>query len=194
MGARMHTVRGVATALAVASAIAGVAGTASGKSGTGGRPLLIARLSLTSARVAPNGTVRGKLILVNRTSTAKVVLRACAIDGLYAIALRASDGYLQEPAFAVVACRQQQAITAKPGTTAIRFKIHAAYTACTSSLRQPYPRRSKNWLPPCLKDARGSRDVMPPLPAGSYTVLFFPNGKWLGPAVKPATLLVSKAG
>jgi hypothetical protein len=32
---------------------------------------------------------------------------------------------------------------------------------------------------------------MPPLPAGNYTALFFPNGEWHGPYVNSADLVVT---
>jgi hypothetical protein len=38
---------------------------------------------------------------------------------------------------------------------------------------------------------QGARDIMPPLPAGKYTALFFPDGKWHGPHVRPADLVVT---
>jgi hypothetical protein len=31
------------------------------------------------------------------------------------------------------------------------------------------------------------------VPAGTYTALFFPDGKWRGPRVVPAKLVVAKA-
>jgi hypothetical protein len=34
---------------------------------------------------------------------------------------------------------------------------------------------------------------MPPLPTGKYTALFFPDGDWHGPHVKPADLTVIRA-
>jgi hypothetical protein len=33
---------------------------------------------------------------------------------------------------------------------------------------------------------------MPPLPAGEYTALFFPDGEWQGPHVKSAELVVTR--
>jgi hypothetical protein len=43
----------------------------------------------------------------------------------------------------------------------------------------------------CLKTSSGERDIMPPLPAGKYTALFVPDGKWHGPDVKSAELVVT---
>ena len=80
----------------------------------------------------------------------------------------------------------------KPGTTVYRFKLPATYTECSQSASDQPPKSSKYWSPLCLKDSRGERDIMPPLPAGEYTAVFFPNGEWHGPHVKSAELVVTK--
>lgn len=45
-------------------------------------------------------------------------------------------------------------------------------------------------IPLCLKDSSGERDIVPPLPAGSYTAQYFHGSKWRGPHVTPAELVV----
>jgi hypothetical protein len=119
--------------------------------------------------------------------------RGCKIDGLYAIGFRASDGYVQEPAFSLVLCSLGQEMVAKPGTTVYRFRMPATYTRCSQGAKDQLPKRSKYWTPPCLKDSSGERDIMPPLPPGKYTALFFPDGEWHGPHMKSAVLVVTRA-
>jgi hypothetical protein len=131
-------------------------------------------------------------VFENRTSKTKVLMRGCKVDGLYAIALRASDGYVQEPAFYDVGCSPEQAMVAKPGTTVYRFRLPATYTECLQSAEQQPPKSSKDWIPVCLKDSGGQGDVMPPLPAGKYTAPFFPDGDWHGPQVKSPNLIVTR--
>ena len=155
---------------------------------------LSAVIALAPGRVAAGGPVSGKLIFHSSTTKPKVVLSGCGVDGLYAVALRAPDGYIQDPVFAAVACRHRQSLVANPGTTIYRFKIRATYTACSQSPDHHWPKRSENWLPLCLKGSSRKREIMPPLPPGKYTALFFPDGTWTGPTVKPATLIVTKRG
>jgi hypothetical protein len=82
-------------------------------------------------------------------------------------------------------------MVAKPGTTVYRFKVPATYTECSQSGTHQAPMRSKYWTPLCLKATSGARDIMPPLPAGRYTALFFPDGEWHGPQVRSADLVVT---
>lgn len=118
-------------------------------------------------------------------------MRGCKIDGLCAIGLRASNGYLQTPAFSLVGCSPEQEPVAKPGSAVYRFKLRATYMACSQSTTDQPPTGSTYWTPPCLNGSRGQRDFVPPLPAGNYTALFFLAGKWHGPCVKPARLVVT---
>ena len=120
------------------------------------------------------------------------VKKRIKVDGLYGIGLRASDGYIQDPAFSLVACSPSQELVAKPGTTVYRFNRSASYLACAQSAGHQPPKRSKYWNPLCLKDSSGERDIMPPLPAGRYTALFFPDGEWHGPRVQSADLVVTR--
>jgi hypothetical protein len=147
---------------------------------------------LRHSDVQTGGTVRGEVVFQNRTSTTRVLMRGCKIDGLYAIGFRASNGYLRQPAFSLVGCSPEQALVAKPGTTIYRFETSAIYAECSQSAKNQPPRYSSYWIPLCLKDSRGQRDVMPPLPDGSYSALFFPAGQWHGPRVKPASLLITR--
>jgi hypothetical protein len=165
---------------------------ASGKSAKPRPPAVTGFIQLTHRDVESGRTVLGKLVFENRTSKTIVLMRGCKIDGLYAIGLRASDGYLQEPAFSLVACSPRQTMLARPGTTVHRFKLPATYTQCSQSAKHQPPKRSKYWAPVCLEDTSGARDIMPPLPAGNYTALFFPNGVWHGPHVKSAVLVVTR--
>ena len=142
--------------------------------------------------VHSGGTVRGELVFENHTSRTKVLIRGCKVDGLYAIGFRAADGYVQEPAFSLVGCSPLDQMVAKPGTTVYRFKVPATYTQCSQSTQDQPPESSKNWTPLCLKDHSGQRDIMPPLPAGKYTALFFPDGEYHGPHVKSADLAVTR--
>jgi hypothetical protein len=169
----------------------GASAFASGSSAKPHEPAITGSVHLNHREVHSGRTVRGELVFENHTSKTQVLLRGCKIDGLYAIGLRASDGYIQEPAFSLVACGPQEMV-AKPGTTVYRFKIAATYTACSQSAKHQPPRSSKYWAPLCLKDSSGERDIMPPLPAGTYTALFFPNGEWHGPHVKSADLIVTR--
>lgn len=151
-----------------------------------------AALHLKHRDVHSGRTVRGELVFENHTSKTKVLLRGCQVDGLYGIGLRAADGYIQEPAFSLVGCSPEQEMVAKPGTTVYRFKVPATYTECSQSANDQPPKSSKYWSPLCLKDSSGQRDIMPPLPAGKYTALFFPDGEWHGPHVKSADLVVTR--
>lgn len=72
-----------------------------------------------------------------------------------------------------------------------RFRIRATYAGCLQSAQHQPPKSSKYWTPLCLKDRGGERDVMPPLPPGKYTALFFSDGDWHGPHVKSANLVVT---
>jgi hypothetical protein len=119
-------------------------------------------------------------------------MRGCKIDGLFAIGVRASDGYVQAPAFSLVGCSPEQELVASPGTTVYRFDLRATYTSCSQSAQHQLPRDSKYWIPLCLTDSGGRRDIMPPLPPGQYTALFFPSGEWHGPRVQSAGLVVTR--
>jgi hypothetical protein len=165
---------------------------ASGRSAKPSVPALIGRIHLERRDVHSGGTVRGELVFENRTSKTKVLMRGCKVDGLYAIGFRASDGYIQEPAFSDVACSPKQEMVARPGTTVYRFKVPAAYVECSQSAKHQPPRSSKYWIPLCLKNSSGERGIMPPLPAGRYTAVFFPDGVWRGPLVKSAELVITR--
>jgi hypothetical protein len=149
-------------------------------------------IHLNRSDVQTGGTVGGEVVFQNRTSKTKFLMRGCKIDGLFAIGVRASDGYVQAPAFSLVGCRPEQELVARPGTTVYRFKLRAIYTACSQSAQGQPPRGSKYWTPLCLPDSRGQRDIMPPLPPGQYTALFFPAGEWHGPHVQSAGLVVTR--
>ncbi len=164
---------------------------ASGKSAKPRPPAITGSIRLKHRDVDSGRTVRGEVVFENHASKTQVLLRGCKADGLYAIAFRASDGYLQEPAFFSVACSPEQEMVAEPGTTVYRFRMPATYTECSQSAKHQLPKSSKYWTPLCLKDSSGERDIMPPLPAGKYTVLFFPDGEWHGPHVKSADLVVT---
>ena len=150
-------------------------------------------IHLDHVAVRAGGRVRGRVVFQNRTSRTRILTRGCKIDGLYGIGFRASDGYLQAPAFSLVGCSPEQEMVAKPGRTVYRFNLRATYVMCSQSAKDQPPRGSKFWLPLCRKDSTGVRDIMPPLPAGKYTALFFPAGEWHGPHVKPAGLMVTRA-
>ncbi len=60
----------------------------------------------------------------------------------------------------------------------------------TDDPRDHPPRGSKDWTPLCLADRRGVRDVVPPLPAGAYTLRFIPDGQWTGPSVRPTSVIL----
>jgi hypothetical protein len=177
----------------VAAVLAGCASTvlAGGNTLRSEQPSITGRIFLEHGRVQLGGTVSGKLIFDNRTLKTKVLLSGCAVNGLYAIGLRGSDGYIQAPAFSLVGCSPQQVLVAKPGFTIYRFRLHAMYTACSQSATDQPPKSSRFWIPVCLKSSGGARGVMPPLPIGRYTALFFPNGRWEGPRVVSATLVVA---
>ncbi|MGH2843097.1 MAG: hypothetical protein ACRDKL_05860, partial [Solirubrobacteraceae bacterium] len=179
----------VAAVLVVALAAVARAGTEAPRAE---RPVITGRIVLDRRRIPAGETVAGRVVFENRTATRKVLLRTCAINGLYAIALRAADGYLQQPGFTLVAC-DHGLMAARPGRTAYRFKLRATYTGCSQSARDQQPRGSPNWMPLCLKDSSGRRDRMPPLPPGDYTALFVPDGRWRGPSVMPAKLVVARA-
>lgn len=165
---------------------------ASGRSAKSRPPATTGSIRLKHRDVASGRTVRGELVFDNHTSKTQVLMRGCKVDGLYGIGLRASDGYIQEPAFSLVGCSPTQELVAKPGRTVYRFEMPARYIACSQSAMHQPPKSSKYWSPLCLKDSSGERDIMPPLPAGDYTALFFPAGEWHGPPVKSAELVVTK--
>jgi hypothetical protein len=173
---------------ALASGIASCAGTTAAKPGS---VPIIASIHLTQGTVQSGKTVHGEVVFENRTSRTKVLMRGCKIDGLYEIGVRASDGYAQGRAFSLVGCLREQEIVAKPGITVYRFKLSALYTACLQSNVHRPPKDSKDWLPVCLKDSSGERNIMPSLPSGTYTVLFYPADKWDGPHVQAASLVVT---
>jgi hypothetical protein len=165
---------------------------ARGTSAKPGPPAIEGSIHLAHRDVDSGRTVHGELVFENPTSKTKVLLRGCKTDGLYGIALRASNGYIQGPAFSLVGCIPEQEMVAKPGTTVYRFKMPATYTQCSQNAKGQPPKSSKYWTPPCLKDSSGERDIMPPLPAGKYTALFVPDGEWHGPNVKSADLVVTR--
>ena len=154
-------------------------------------PAITGSIQLKHRDVRSGRTVRGELVFENHTSKTKVLMRGCKVDGLYAIGFRASDGYLQEPAFSAVGCSPEQEMVAKPGTTVYRFEMPATYVECSQSAKHQPPRSSKYWIPLCLKNSSRQRDIMPPLPPGTYTALFFADGEWHGPHVKSADLVVT---
>lgn len=155
------------------------------------RSAVTGSIHLTHRDVHSGRTIRGELVFENHTSKPKVLMRGCKIDGLYAIGLRASDGYTQAPAFSLVGCSPEQEMVANPGATIYQFKFPATYTECSESAEHQPPKSSKYWTPLCLKDSTGQRDIMPPLAPGKYTALFFPDGKWHGPRVNSAGLVVT---
>ncbi len=183
-------VAGSVVAVILATGLGSIA-FASEKSAKPGLPAITGSIHLKHREVRSGRTVRGELVFENHTSKTKVLMRGCKIDGLYAIWLRAADGYVQEPAFSLVGCGPDEMV-AKPGTTVYRFKVPATYTQCSQSATHQPPKSSKYWTPLCLKDSSGQRDIMPPLPAGKYTALFFPNGGWHGPHVKSADLVITR--
>jgi hypothetical protein len=192
-----HERRKLPTALVVGSLAAVILATglgaiafASGKSAKPSPPAITGSIRLNHREVQSGRTVRGELVFENHTSKTKVLMRGCKIDGLYAIGFRASDGYLQEPAFSLVGCSPEQEMVAKTGTMVYRFEP-ASYVECSQSAKHQLPKSSKYWIPLCLKESSGERDSMPPLPAGKYTALFFPDGEWHGPDVKSADLVVT---
>jgi len=179
-------------ATAICATGLGAVAFASGESAKLRASALTGRIHLERRNVASGGTVRGELVFENHTSKTKVLLRGCKIDGLYAIGFRDSHGRVQAPAFPLVGCIRTQEMVAKPGTTIYRFSTLASYSECSQSPRQSAPKSSKYWIPLCLKDSTGERDIMPPLPVGQYAVLFFSDGDWHGPHIKPAVLIVTK--
>lgn len=165
---------------------------ASGKSPKPHAPAVLGRVRLSHHDVRSGRTVGGELVFENHTSKTAVLLRGCKVNGLFAIGLRASDGYTQEPAFTLVGCSPEQELIARPGSTVYRFKVAATYAECSQSAKHQPRKGSKSWIPVCLRDAHGERDIMPPLPAGKYTAQFFPDGEWHGPRVRPANLVVTR--
>jgi hypothetical protein len=149
-----------------------------------------ARLVLRPDRVRPGGTADGRLVLTNGRSKTVVLLRGCRINGLYGIGIRSPHIKIQGPAFTLVGCLRHQTLVAKPGTTVYGFKVAARYTGCTQALKDELPRTSAYWTPLCGKRRDGERNIMPSLPPGTYTTVFVPNGKWKGPAVHSARLVV----
>jgi hypothetical protein len=151
---------------------------------------ITARLVLRPDRVEPGATTDGRLVLKNPGPKTAVLLRGCRINGLYGIGMRSPDVTIQAPAFSLVSCLRHQTLVAKPGTTVYRFKLAATYTGCTQSLGDELPKTSPYWTPLCGKGPNGKRGTMPPLPPGTYTAVFVPNGKWKGPTVRDASLVV----
>ncbi len=182
---------GALVAVILASGLGAIA-FASGKSVKPHPPAITGAIHLKHRDVLSGRTVRGELVFENHTSSTKVLMRGCKIDGLYAIELRAAEGYSQEPAFSLVGCSREQAMLARPGTTVYRFRVSATFTECSQRAADQPPKSSKSWTPLCLRDSSGQRDVMPPLPAGKYTAVFFPDGEWHGPHVKSADLIVNR--
>lgn len=198
----LGTVVGVlAAALAVAIAVVALtslhhttpSGIGGGPVSSSTTPAITGSIQLNQDSVRSGEFVHGEVIFHNRTSQTKVLTQGCNANGFYGIGLRASDGYIQAPAFALVGCSPEQEMVAKPGTTVYQFKVAASYTQCSQSTKGQAPEGSKYWTPVCLKDPSGRRDIQPPLPPGRYTALFFSSGKWLGPHVAPAVLTVTAA-
>jgi hypothetical protein len=198
-GPKSHRPRGIALVVAIAAVIVVVVGavvaSARGKQAKAGSSAITASASLGHATVRAGGSLRGKLVFDNAGSTVRVLLHGCKTDGLFAMALRAHDGSLDNgPAFSLVGCDENissNELVAKPGSTAYSFEVRATYTECGQDPKDQQPKTSKYWTPLCLKDQRGIRDVMPPLPAGPYKLRFVPNGKWTGPSVKPVSVSVT---
>lgn len=157
-------------------------------------PAITGGIYLEHGAVSSGGIVHGEVVFHNSSTKSKVLMRGCRVDGLFGIGLRASDGYVQAPAFSLVGCSPEQALVANPGITKYRFALRARYLACSQCAVAQPPARSRYWLPSCLKGRSGNQDAMPPLPAGSYTARFFPAGVWHGPHVKPAPLVVTATG
>jgi hypothetical protein len=161
-------------------------------SGTNAQPAITGSIRLERLDVRSGGKVHGEVVFENRASTTKILMRGCKVDGLYAISARASDGYVSEPAFSAVGCLTQQELVARPGTTVYRFTFRATYESCTGSATNQPPKGSKYWIPLCARDPTGKRNVIPALPPGEYTALFFPQNVWHGPNVKGAAFVVTK--
>jgi hypothetical protein len=143
---------------------------------------------LDHGHVRAGGVIRGKLLLDNTTSTRKVLLRGCVTNGRFEIGLEAPNRYPQGGVFSLVGCNPLQVlVAAKPGVTVYRFRLRATYTECAESAK------GGPGMPLCLKGSDGKPDIFPTLPAGEYTTIFFPDGKWLGPKVAPAALAVTRA-
>jgi len=150
-----------------------------------GADSLTARIVLDHRQVRVGGAIGGRLILDNATSTRKVLLRGCLANGRFEIGLEAPNRD-QGGAFSLVGCNPLQVlIAANPGVTVYRFKLSATYTVCAQSAK------GGPGMPLCLKGADGKRDIFPALPAGQYTAILLPDGKWLGPKVTPAALSVT---
>lgn len=167
-------------------------GLASGKTARGGPAAVTGSVRLERRHVEGGRTIRGEVVFENHGSRPEVLMRGCKIDGLFAIGLRASDGYLQPPAFSLVGCAPEQAIVAEPGISAYRFTTPATYAECSQRVERGPPAGSKGWIPLCLENSDGDRDIMPRLPAGRYTAVFFPDGEWHGPHVRSAELVITR--
>ena len=175
-------------AIAIALSFAGCGGAVS----TSEPESVTARLVLHPDRVRPGGTTDGRLVVKNNGSKPDVLLRGCRINGLYGIGIRSPHHTIQGPAFTLVGCLHHQTLVAKPGTTVYTFKLAARYMGCTQALKDEVPRTSPSWTPLCGRSRNGDRDVMPALPPGTYSTVFVPNGKWKGPAVHNAELVVEQ--
>jgi hypothetical protein len=133
-------------------------------------------------------TVRGEVVFENHTSQTKVLMRRCTIDGLFAIGFRASDGYLQEPAFSLVGCIHKQEMVGRQarhhGVPIQRPRdLHGVLAA-----RQPPAAHDLQVLD--LRCAAGTRAVSATScrrsrPAGTPRCSF-PGGEWHGPHVRSA--------
>jgi hypothetical protein len=132
-------VAGALAAVVLATGFVAIA-FASGKSPKPRPPAVTGSIHLKHGDVFSGRAVRGEVVFENHTSQTKVLMRGCTIDGLYAIGFRASDGYVQEPAFSLVGCSPEQEMVAKPGTTIYRFKVPA--TSCRRSRPASTPRCS----------------------------------------------------
>lgn len=178
--------------LALACALAGALSLPGVVHAASGRDQLTARLVLDSSHVRSGGSVRGTVVIENRSGRPRVLLRTCAANGLYTVAVRAANGYEQGPAWGLVACRATT-LVARPGMTVFRVTLRARYIHCTQAAKQPWRKWSPNWAPRCLKAAGSKGNIMPPLPPGHYTAFFAADGRWTGPRVSPATFLVTSA-
>jgi hypothetical protein len=153
-----------------------------------GADSLTTEIVLDHGHVRVGGVIRGKLLLDNTTSTRKVLLRGCVTNGRFEIGLEAPNRYPQGGVFSLVGCNPLQVlVAANPGVTVYRFRLRATYTECAESAK------GEPGMPLCLKGPDGKPDIFPTLPAGDYTAVFFPDGKWLGPKVAPAALAVTRA-
>jgi hypothetical protein len=165
-----------------------------GCGGNGSQPAgITGKVVLSRDHIRSGATIHGKIVFKNGTSKTRILVSGCRVDGLYGVALNASGPDLNNgPASFAVGCFHKDHLVARPGTTAYPFKVTATYLSCSQAAEDQPPRTSKNWMPLCLRDAKGERDIAPPLPAGRYAAVFYPNGKWNGPTVTSETVTVAR--